>query len=375
MALFLSVLSATSLASQQQQVHVQPYGANAIRVRIWPAGATPSLTNAGYLLPPPASADPGAWLGGAAGARTASGNIEAVATPGGFAIRRVSDNATLLAQRSPLAVGDASADGRAPMNISLSVGTTPSAALRFFGGGCRCGGGFTPADGHDGGGMLNAGRNGSKGASADLHFGVPIGLAPSPRGIQGGVGSQCGMMNGMPWVLAGSTSHDAQFGLFVNTLGWTYGTASAARASLELLATRAAAVDIVVVTTGAKLPKAGSSRALELQRWYADALGHVPKMDRSVVGYWHSKDSIASQAEAESIVAGFSQRNLHVDVLVVRRVNRAAASPTASAPADLHSTYSSTTSTKPATAAPPSRSRPGPMPRRWSPNSKLTEPT
>ena len=40
-------------------------------------------------------------------------------------------------------------------------------------------------------------------------------------------------------------------------------------------------------------------------------------MPREVCGYWHSKDSIASQAEAESTVEGFRARGLPVDVLVL----------------------------------------------------------
>jgi hypothetical protein len=115
------LLPSLALASLAQQVHVQPYGENAVRVRIFPSGGTPSLTDTGYLLPPPGGSGPGAWLNAVAGASAVSGNIEAVATPSGFVIRRVSDHATLLAQDSPVAVGAASADGRAPMNVTARV--------------------------------------------------------------------------------------------------------------------------------------------------------------------------------------------------------------------------------------------------------------
>ena len=50
---------------------------------------------------------------------------------------------------------------------------------------------------------------------------------------------------------------------------------------------------------------------------YADALGHVPLVPAEVAGYWHSKDTINSQQEALDTVAGFAQRGLHVDVLVL----------------------------------------------------------
>lgn len=315
-------------AASSQLLHVSPYGANAVRVRMFAQQpAAGALSNPGFLLPapdaaaaagdssdesPPADPD-GAWLH--SGAAVSSGNIEVVSSAaGGFTVRRVSDGAALLtAQAGALAAGAPGADGRAQLNATLGVAV--GGGLRFYGGGCRCGGGFNQADGHDGGDMTNPGRN----ASADLSFGVPIGLAPSPHipGMTGGLGSQCGMMNGMPWVVAASLSSGVEFGMFVNTQGWTYGTASASRQTVELYATRTHAVDIVVTTWPTSASAAGSSRASAIQGWYADALGHVPVMSREVVGYWHSKDSIGSQSEAESIVSGFAERGIHVDVLVL----------------------------------------------------------
>jgi hypothetical protein len=69
-----------------------------------------------------------------------------------------------------------------------------------------------------------------------LSFGTPMGNdkadAPQSGGTAGGVGSQCGMMNGMPWIVAaaskpvGERSPGALFGVFVNTLGWVHGTAT-----------------------------------------------------------------------------------------------------------------------------------------------------
>lgn len=315
-ALLLLLSLGTRTAASSQLLHVAPYGANAVRVRMFAQQPTvAALSNPGYLLPPPAADDlatarasvlappadqDGAWL--RSGVAVASGNIEVVLSgAGGFTVRRISDGATLLTARSgALAAGTPSADGRAQLNATLGVAT--GTGLRFYGGGCRCGGGYNQHDGHDGGDMTNPGRN----ASADLSFGVPIGLAPSPQipGMTGGLGSQCGMMNGMPWVVAASISSGVEFGLFVNTQGWTYGTASASRQTVELCATRAHAVDVVVTTWPAGASATGSSRASAIQGWYADALGHVPVMSREVVGYWHSKDSIGSQSEAESIVMG-----------------------------------------------------------------------
>jgi hypothetical protein len=116
------------------------------------------------------------------------------------------------------------------------------------------------------------------------------------------------MMNGVPWIVAASTDNGVEFGIFVNTLGWVYGTASAARQQLDLYSTKAAAVDILVVTWPTGSSPSGSTRADSIQGmllhlpqkntptrkfkttslvgygagWYADVLGHVPVMSREV---------------------------------------------------------------------------------------------
>jgi hypothetical protein len=74
-----------------------------------------------------------------------------------------------------------------------------------------------------------------------------------------------GMMNGVPWIVAASTDNGVEFGIFVNTLGWVYGTASAARQQLDLYSTKAAAVDILVVTWPTGSSPSGSTRADSIQ--------------------------------------------------------------------------------------------------------------
>ena len=66
----------------------------------------------------------------------------------------------------------------------------------------------------------------------------------------------------MPWVVAASVSSGVEFGLFVNTQGWTYGTASASRQTVELYATRTYAVDVVVTTW----PAGASATAAAVRR-------------------------------------------------------------------------------------------------------------
>lgn len=182
----------------RQVVHAQPYGTNAVRVRLFAQYPTErQLAIRGYLLPAPA-AERGSGEDAAAGkvlcpersgTTVTSGNIEvSLSASEGVTLRRVSDGQTLLAQAGPISASALGADGRAQLNASLRVEATNRTQLRFFGGGCKCGGGFNREDGHDGGAMINTGRTGSE----DLVFGVPIGRAPSPHipGMTGGLGSQ-----------------------------------------------------------------------------------------------------------------------------------------------------------------------------------------
>ena len=90
-----------------------------------------------------------------------------------------------------------------------------------------------------------------------------------------------GMMNGVPWIVAASVNKGVEFGLFVNTLGWTYGTASAVRQQFELYSTRAVAVDIVVATWPSASSPTGTTRADSIQgtlaflrQYYTDAFGN-----------------------------------------------------------------------------------------------------
>ena len=307
------VAASAAMERRQQQVHVQQWGANGVRVQIYPTAAAPANTSAlGYLLPNPGNIQ----------ASQASGNIQAsVGSDGRVTVTRPSDGATLLTQAGPLSVGAARTSAPLPpLSLTLAVGDKASHTRRFFGGGCRCGGGCEWGGGcgaGDGGNMINPGRNGSA-TAADLHFGTPIGNAPGPTA--GGLGSQCGMMNGIPWIVAGGdASEGLAFGLFDNTQSWTYGTASSANQTIELTTPLGGAshIDFVVITRPASTPATGPARASAILGAYADALGHVPLMPKEVTGYWHSKDAIHSQQEAEEIVANFSALGLHVDVLVL----------------------------------------------------------
>lgn len=180
----LLLLLGLGSAASPQPLQVSPDGRpSAVRVRLFAQQPTAAALSdlLGYLLPPHTSVndapndvaapptDPGgAWL--RSGAAVSSGSIEVVASGGsGFTVRRVSGGAALLTARvGALAAGAPGADGRAQLNTTLGVGAAAGvgAMLRFYGGGCHCGGGFNHADGHDGGDMLNPGCNTSAGLYA-----------------------------------------------------------------------------------------------------------------------------------------------------------------------------------------------------------------
>eukprot|EP01052_Picozoa_sp_SAG31_P012722 SAG31_NODE_749_length_12378_cov_8.688818_7_plen_188_part_00 len=155
--------------------------------------------------------------------------------------------------------------------------------------------------------MLNAGRNGTTNTSRDLHWGALLGNLPTGP-TQGGISAQCGASNGMPWIVAGGGASGLSFGVFDNTMGFTFGTASSANQTLEFSTTFATHIDIIVITWPANTTAGGSARADAIMGGYADALGHVPVMPKKVVGYWHSKNTIWTQEEAEWIVGNMSAR-------------------------------------------------------------------
>ena len=150
-----------------QHAAVDRWGLDAVRIRIYPKQqpSTPD-PGRGYLLPPVPTT-----------AATPASNIAVTVAQGtGYVtVTRLSDSTVLFQQRMPVATGTVRPDGTMAINATFAVMPAGSSSLRFFGGGCRCGGGFTPADNDEGGAMINTG-DASHGRS-DLHFGVPIGLA------------------------------------------------------------------------------------------------------------------------------------------------------------------------------------------------------
>eukprot|EP01052_Picozoa_sp_SAG31_P039426 SAG31_NODE_5468_length_2521_cov_8.738233_2_plen_229_part_00 len=166
-----------------QTVHVQPWGANAVRLQVFPGKQLGNISSLGYLQHAPRVA-----------ATTEDGNrsnIHATVDANGLiTVTRPSDGATLLSQTAIGELrGTAGAAGRGALSMALQVAGTHH--HRFYGGGCRCGGGLAFGNGAGGGRMLNAGRNGTANTSRDLHWGALLGNLPTGP-TQGGISAQCG---------------------------------------------------------------------------------------------------------------------------------------------------------------------------------------
>jgi hypothetical protein len=78
-----------------------------------------------------------------------------------------------------------------------------------------------------------------------------------------------------------------------HTTEWAEGTASGKRNMLDLSTHRATHVDLLVVTYPAAASALGPARATAIMNGYADALGHVPEMQKEVCGYWYSPLALA----------------------------------------------------------------------------------
>eukprot|EP00039_Didymoeca_costata_P015016 m.248838 g.248838 ORF g.248838 m.248838 type:complete len:486 (+) comp16137_c1_seq3:133-1590(+) len=271
--------------SPSDQVTTRRWGQNAMRVTVTPKGTIPPATDV-YLKPPTPY--------------NSKSNIEVQTSGGKFDIIRASDSEKLLSLSSMNSNG-------AELDVSPSIG-------RFFGGGCKCGGGYSPIHTNEKGpgAMLNTGDPSF--GKHGVKFGVPFGHAyPSPT--PGGLGSQCGMMNGMPWIIAISDGQGASFGIFFNNPGWVYGDADPQNGTISVTYTHVNYLDFVIITYAAD--DSPNNRMNTIASAYADTLGHSPRVPLEVTGYWHSKDSIMSQEEALLTVSGFTERGLHVDVLVL----------------------------------------------------------
>lgn len=109
-----------------------------------------------------------------------------------------------------------------------------------------------------------------------------------------------------------AVGREAACGGWVNVYQFLIPSAAAAEENTERHT-----VDLLFATYPAAAPLKGPARATAILNGYADAVGHVPAMQKEICGYWHSKDNIGSQEEAGRRWAGFRAKGLPVDVLVL----------------------------------------------------------
>ena len=89
-----------------------------------------------------------------------------------------------------------------------------------------------------------------------------------------------------------AVGREAACGGWVNVYQFLIPSAAAAEENTERHT-----VDLLFATYPAAAPLKGPARATAILN-----VGHVPAMQKEICGYWHSKDNIGSQGEAEATV-------------------------------------------------------------------------
>jgi alpha-D-xyloside xylohydrolase len=129
-----------------------------------------------------------------------------------------------------------------------------------------------------------------------------------------------GAANTLPWLVGASEGDGAEWGLWLNVPAMGKVTFDARSGegnrsiSFELAA--AAQLDYVVATTAA--PPARPERSFfDLAQRFVSWVGVVPEPPEWTLGYWHSKNRYASQAELLEAARGFRARDIPVDLYVI----------------------------------------------------------
>eukprot|EP01079_Euglenida_sp_SAG-EU17-18_P004430 gene4430-804_t len=297
--LLVVVMSARCLGD----VSILPWGPDALRVRVAPGPLVMDLPTA--LLPDPAGSSPGPprIMAGGLGP-VINGNIRAETDPASGLRRfvQVADGRVLLTETA-LSFGAAPVDTQGspapPMNVTFGGGPAALFGLGqqrqacYPAGGRQAGpGGRLCAPGEVASFVLAAGEGG---AANTLPFVLGADQPSSRGGAQGAVWAF--WMN----VPAMGTFHaDARRAGAVQ-FGWQLACAQQ--------------LDYVVMATPAAEPAA--SRAFALLSAFSGMVGRSPGLPGHLLGYWHSKNRYASQADLVAAASGFAQRGVPVDVIVI----------------------------------------------------------
>lgn len=131
-----------------------------------------------------------------------------------------------------------------------------------------------------------------------------------------------GAANCIPWYMSVSaqatnteSARGVQFGFLWNMPG--FGGVSFQENQTVWHATHAWQLDYFVTTFGSTTHM-GSTRSFEdIMSHYTQAVGRTPPLASNLLGYWHSKNAYLDQDAVMDVMAGFAQRTIPVDVLVI----------------------------------------------------------
>jgi alpha-D-xyloside xylohydrolase len=126
-----------------------------------------------------------------------------------------------------------------------------------------------------------------------------------------------GAANTLPWMVGASEGEGAEWGLWLNVpaMGSVTFDARAGEGnnrSISFALAAAAQLDYVVATT-----RTGGRSFFELAQRFVSWVGAVPEPPVWTLGYWHSKNRYASQAELLEAARGFRARDIPVDLFVI----------------------------------------------------------
>jgi alpha-D-xyloside xylohydrolase len=282
-------------------VQIEPWGTNALRVRIALDGLSVRDDLPGALIRP--GSDNKGWpVSAATGGRgrtvthdtVQNGNIVAsVSAQGLVTIKRVDDGTVLLSET-----------GRGPApSATYHHGNASFAVPAVFEA-------FVPADHREQ--LFGFGEHQRSDISL-LNQSFSMEACLEYKRSHGG--AVC-----IPFVL-GAWAQRVQYGFLWNVPAYGGANFSYSAAGQPMSARRTTWVaqattqlDYFVVTPGTSVAVDG---AAQIMHAFADAVGHAPPLPPFASGYWHSKNRYESSDQLLDVARGFVQRGINVSVLVV----------------------------------------------------------
>ena len=298
--LALASAALAAVAAAAPVVRVEPYGPDAFRVRVAPAGASIFDGVITALLPLPTAGPATAAAAAAAPGSQINGNLRVETGAGGERrFVRVSDGKLLLVEQA-VAFGSP-LDGSHALpaaNISFGVGSAELFGLGQHRQACYEGGGSqTPP----------LGRVFSPAGSV-VHFDLARG--------------EGGASNTLPALQGASIGEGADFVFWSNNPAMgtiDFDSRHPASRSMNWSLAAVHQLDYLVATTSGATTSgvSGGQGAFELIERFTGWLGRSPGLPEWALGYWHSKNRYSSQADLLAAAHGFANRSIPVSYMII----------------------------------------------------------